>query len=49
MKHKFTWHLHCHWHWKRWQRYHRDYYLDGGSVEWTLGPFTLEKRIHWLR
>lgn len=42
----FTWHLSlsC-----RWQKYQKEVFRDGGSVEWVYGPIVLEKRVHWLR
>lgn len=47
--HYFTWHLSCWWSWRCFRKpYERDYYLDGGSVEWRFGPLVVEKRVHWL-
>jgi hypothetical protein len=50
MTHHFTWHLSFWWDKRCMARpFQRDVYRDGGSVEWRLGPFIVEKRIHWLR
>lgn len=48
LDHHYTWHLSFWWSQSCLRvPFERDFYLDGGSVEWRLGPFRLEKRIHW--
>jgi hypothetical protein len=43
----YSWHLSCHWGWAYLiHPFKRDAYLDGGSVEWRVGPFLLQKMRH---
>jgi hypothetical protein len=43
----FTWHLDFWWSWHCLKTpFEREFLLDGGSVEWRIGPFIIQKKIH---